>query len=351
MSRFESAGWGAYQDRFNNADRFRRWSREERQEERGAPVSRNPREYRQENQEPIVREERSYRTTRDSVEDYQTPPIVEQRDHRHREETHNHWRSWPRYIEHRIRRESTETRDSLEYLKNRLNRQLMWYFEEVREHWYSREKKELFLETFHRLSRPEKQEYLKYVVKAIEWKCWKEDVEAEENALGDLLKDMRGIDKMEVYAWLSNACRQDRYEWRDDREYYDDVPSFEIAWWTIRKKVIGISKKWFYMNEKTFQITWVDIDSLWNNMFRIYLEWRRKVWDIISTGIEEDIVIRFVGRNIIQVFDSQWERSLGIVRMRDTWDDRGRGHHRERTKNISFEINGTEINLDLIIDR
>jgi len=249
---------------------------------------------------------------------------------------------------YRIEREST-----LEDLRPQLDHLLIWYFREMRNQGFSWENKELFLNVFDRLSRREKHIYINSIVEYLQGKCKKAD------AFKELLDDMRGIDKLEVYAWLSNACRRDNswddydeYRWerrhrREQREYEEEPLSFEISWGTITKNVITLWRR-IKNEEKTFSITGGDVESLWDNMFRIDLEWKRRIWSYWVWGTQETLVLRFSGRNTIEVFDPQWERRLWIVQMRNTGEDFRRWG---REKNISFEIGGTEISLDLIIDR
>jgi hypothetical protein len=84
--------------------------------------------------------------------------------------------------------------------RQKLNALLIWYFQERIDFWISWEKKMYFLEVFKTFSKNEQKEYLKFVVNLIQWNYW------DETTFQNLLKNMRHIDKVEVYSWIRNAC-------------------------------------------------------------------------------------------------------------------------------------------------
>ncbi len=137
-------------------------------------------------------------------------------------------------------------------------------------------------------------------------------------------------------------------------EYKEEIP-FEIAGWSITKKVLTKKEwwKWYELTTeyKTYQITWWDIENIWNNTYRVYLEWKRKVWKYWSSWTNEYIDIKYNWWNTIQILDNYWE-SIWIVPIRNKREISIDGGHRrqvvrERNSFISFELKNSWSKIEI----
>lgn len=158
---------------------------------------------------------------------------------------------------------------------------------------------------------------------------------------------------MEIWARVGNIWKNIEWFTRIP-ENQEEIP-FEIAWWTITKKVITRDKwwKWYELTteNKTYQITWWDIEKIWNNTYRVYLEWSRKAWKYSRIWTTEYIDIRYAWWNTLQIINNDWE-SIWIVPIRNKKEiSVGRDFWRrtitEKNSFISFELKDSWVKIEL----
>jgi hypothetical protein len=129
----------------------------------------------------------------------------------------------------------------------------------------------------------------------------------------------------------------------NQENYSETLPPFEVAWWRITKRVLGLD----WIKEKTYDIVWADSEYIWNWKYRIYLESSRKVGKYGRSSQNDSIVIWYRWWNTIQIFDSEWERRIWIVNIKNNmdiyesgrlWNWRYDRRIEQRNSMVSFEL-------------
>ncbi len=173
--------------------------------------------------------------------------------------------------------------------------------------------------------------------------------------------------KMKLYeliAWLYNNTQlsvsdqiatQPQITQPNQQEYYNEnIPPFEVAWWRVTKKVLGFD----WIKEKTYDIVWADSEYIWNWKYRIYIESSRRVWKYGKSSQSDSIVIWFKWWNTVQIFDSDWERRIWIIPIKNNMDIYESGYNwnwrynrRIEQKNsiISFEMKDYWSKIELFL--
>lgn len=157
----------------------------------------------------------------------------------------------------------------------------------------------------------------------------------------------------ELVTWLYNNTKNIQ------KDYNETMPPFEIAWWEVTKKVL-VHEKWlnFWIEKKTYNIIWWDIEYIWNWKYKIYIESSRNVWKYWRSYWKDSIVIWYRWWNTIQLFDSEWERKIWIVNIQNNVDIYESGNIsnwrydrriQQRNSMISFELKEYWIKIKLFL--
>lgn len=193
---------------------------------------------------------------------------------------------------------------------------------------------------------------------------------ALKDTLSEKWQNEVGKNKMKLYeltAWLYNNTNlstsqinepNNNQRFSNNQDVYNEnIPPFEIAWWRITKRVL-----WFDgIKEKTYEVIGWESEYLWNWKYRIYLESSRNIWKYGRSSSNDSIVLSYRGWNTIQIFDSDWERKIWIVRIQNSseiyenwnmWNGRYDRRIQKRNSFVSFEIKeyGSKIELELSLN-
>lgn len=205
------------------------------------------------------------------------------------------------FYEKEICRMENNTR-SLEQLKKRIN--VPYLVDFLKERINSRkenEKKQELLKNFLTLSKEEQRIYRDYIAGLMQndpnlIKDFDDDLE-------QLIWLLKSMDRLEIYATFQNA-------YREDNDILKEKAYIEIAWWSIEKKVIK-PFDWFKFKKETYQIVWWNTEYLWNNIYKINLEWIKNEWSL-RYKTEESIIIKYDWWNTFQVIDPNTNTNLWI---------------------------------------
>ena len=158
----------------------------------------------------------------------------------------------------------------------------------------------------------------------------------------------------ELTAWLYNlSSTQDRL-WNIE---VNDIPPFEVAWWTIERnaRVIwwNITKPTIKKVTEKYDIVWSNIVYLWDKKYEITLNWQIP-WKYAD--IRQEVILRYRWWNTVEIFDNRWQ-SIQIVPIRNkrevvqSWrlNNEWRFHIKTQEKNdyIEFSIQNRSIKIHL----
>lgn len=131
----------------------------------------------------------------------------------------------------------------------------------------------------------------------------------------------------------------------------EQIPPFEVTGWEISKKTLSLD--WF--NDKSYKITGGTVTPIWNSMYKVTIEWARKVGKYWTSTTENTLYLKYTWWNTVQVFDEQTEKSVWIVpiqwkQLREEWVVNKNKYSKkiqEENPYINFELKWSWIRIKL----
>lgn len=241
------------------------------------------------------------------------------------------------FYDKEISKLENDTRN-LEQLKSRLNNPYLIDFLNERinspkEH----EKKQELLRNFSTLSKEEQRIYRDYIANLM-----KNDpnmIKDFDDDLNQLIWLLRSMDRMEVYASIQNAYKN------EVNNILEQKYQIEITWWKIEKKVIK-PFSWFKVKNETYDIVWWYAEYIWNNIYKINLEWLKKEKDYLRYKTTDSFYIKYNWWNTLQLIDPTTNKSFWIIELQI--DQRYKKHENKKAF-ININLSWTKIQVWLNI--